>query len=149
MNKKTIYDLYDLGVRYIDIAGFGGTNFSEIEDNRRFDMEFSEFYCWGIPTAKILLDMQDKPDDLFLIASGGIKTAIDIVKALVLGADMTAMSGEVLSYLMHGGYEFAKEFLDSLIYKLKMIMVMLGARNISELKNVDYKIFGKLKEITE
>ena len=50
---------------------------------------------------------------------------------------------------MHGGYEFAKEFLDSLIYKLKMLMVMLGARNISELKNVNYKIFGKLKEITE
>ncbi len=149
MNKKTIYDLYNLGVRYIDIAGFGGTNFSEIEDNRRFDMEFSEFYCWGIPTAKILLDMQDKPDDLFLIASGGIKTSIDIVKALVIGADMTAMSGEVLSYLMHGGYEFAKEFLDSLIYKLKMLMVMLGAKNINELKNVDYKIFGKLKEITE
>ena len=62
---------------------------------------------------------------------------------------MTAMSGEVLSYLMHGGYEVAKEFLDSLIYKLKMLMVMLGAKNISELRNIDYKVFGKLKEITE
>ncbi len=147
MNKDTVKQLYDCGVRIIDIAGFGGTNFCEIEDNRRFDMEFSEFYCWGIPTAKILLDLQDKPDDLFIISSGGIKTSIDIVKSIVLGADMTAMSGEILSYLMHGGYEFAKEFMDSLIYKMKMLMVMLNARNIEELKKVDYKIFGKLKEI--
>lgn len=149
MSKKNVLDLYDLGVRYIDIAGHGGTNFCEIEDNRRFDMEFSEFYCWGIPTAKILIDLKDKPDDLFLIASGGIRTAVDIVKSIVLGADMTAMSGEVLSYLMHGGYEFAKEFMDSLIYKTKMMMVMLGAKNIQELKKIDYKVFGKLKEITE
>lgn len=149
MSRKNVMDLYDLGVRYIDIAGHGGTNFCEIEDNRRFDMEFSEFYCWGIPTAKILIDLQDKPDDLFLIASGGIRTAVDIVKSIVLGADMTAMSGEVLSYLMHGGYEFAKEFMDSLIYKTKMMMVMLGAKNIQELKKIDYKVFGKLKEITE
>ncbi|MDY6066037.1 MAG: type 2 isopentenyl-diphosphate Delta-isomerase [Finegoldia sp.] len=149
LRKEDAMKLYDIGIRNIDIAGHGGTNFTEIEDMRRFDMDFSEFYYWGIPTAKILLDLKERPDDMYLIASGGIRDAIDIIKAYILGADMVAMSGEILSFLIHGGYEFTKEYMKSLIYKLKMLMLILGCKNIEDLKKVDYKIFGRLKEITD
>lgn len=147
ISKEVAQRLYNKGVRYIDISGSGGTNFVEIENIRRFDMDFSDLYGWGIPTAKSIIECRTLPEDLHIIGSGGIKTGKDIVKAIILGSDLVGISGEILSYLMHGGYQGAKEYLENLIYKLKMIMLLLGKKNISQLKETDYKVFGKLKDI--
>lgn len=139
--------LYDIGVRYIDISGHGGTNFIEIENLRNMNIDLSELYSWGIPTALSLIKCRELPDDLNIIASGGIKNSKDIVKSLVLGADLVGISGELLSYLIHGGYDNAKNYLDGLTYKIKMIMLLMGKKNIEELKNSDYKIIGDLKDL--
>lgn len=147
ISKDVAQRLYDIGVRHIDVSGCGGTNFVEIENIRRFDMDFSDLYEWGIPTAKSIINCRTLPEDLQVIGSGGIKTGKDIVKAIIIGADLVGISGEILSYLMHGGYQGAKEYLETLIYKLKMIMLLLGKKNISELRNTDYKVTGRLKEI--
>ena len=130
ISKKTCEKLLNVGVKYIDISGFGGTNFIEIENLRRTDLDFTNI-----------------SKDFTLIGSGGIKTGEDIAKAIILGSDMTAIAGEVLRYLVHGGYKFAEDYLKSLIYQTKMIMLLLGVRNIEELKKAEYKIFGKLKDI--
>ena len=116
---------------------------------RRTDLDFTNIYGWGIPTAKCIIDCRKISKDFTLIGSGGIKTGEDIAKAIILGSDMTAIAGEVLRYLIHGGYKFAEDYLKSLIYQTKMIMLLLGVKNIEELKQVEYKIFGKLKEICE
>ena len=135
------------GIKYIDISGKGGTNFIEIEDLRDVETDFSELYDWGIPTAKAIIDVRSLSDEVFIIASGGIKTAMDIVKSIVIGADMAAMSGEVLKYLLHGGYVACEDFLKELNYKMKIIMCLLGVKNIEELKKVDYKVVGRLREL--
>lgn len=140
--------LYDKGVRIIDIAGAGGTNFIEIENIRRQDIDFSDIYDWGLPTALLLEEYQKLPCDLIVVASGGLKTAMDMVKAFAMGADLGALAGELLRFLMHGGYEYAREYLEAFIYKTKLLMLLCGARNISELKCVPYRITGKLKELT-
>ena len=145
ISKKTCEKLLNVGVKYIDISGFGGTNFIEIENLRRTDLDFTNIYGWGIPTAKCIIDCRNISKDFTLIGSGGIKTGEDIAKAIILGSDMTAIAGEVLRYLVHGGYKFAEDYLKSLIYQTKMIMLLLGVRNIEELKKAEYKIFGKLK----
>ena len=147
ISKKTCEKLLNVGVKYIDISGFGGTNFIEIENLRRTDLDFTNIYGWGIPTAKCIIDCRNISKDFTLIGSGGIKTGEDIAKAIILGSDMTAIAGEVLRYLVHGGYKFAENYLKSLIYQTKMIMLLLGVRNIEELKKAEYKIFGKLKDI--
>lgn len=149
ISKKTCEKLLSVGVKYIDVSGFGGTNFIEIEDLRRTDLDFTNIYSWGIPTAKCIIDCRKVSDDFTLIGSGGIKTGEDIVKAIVLGSDMVAIAGEILRYLIHGGYKFAEDYLKSLIYQTKMIMLLLGVKNIEELKKVEYKTFGKLKDICE
>ncbi len=142
--------LYDKGARYIDIAGHGGTNFVEIENNRRFDCDFEDFYPWGIPTAKILLDIKkDRKEDLFLISSGGLKSGQCIVKSFILGADYVGISGEILSYLLYGGYEQARDYVESLIAKTKIAMLLLGAKDLEDLKKIPYKVTGRLKELTE
>jgi len=139
--------LYDVGVRYIDVSGYGGTNFIEIENLRNPSMDFTELYSWGIPTAASIIQVRKLSDDLNIIASGGIRTSMDIIKSIVLGADIAGISGEILSYLVHGGLLNAKEYMDNTIYKLKVIMMLLGKKNLKELREVDYKLTGKLREI--
>lgn len=139
--------LYSVGVRYIDVSGHGGTNFIEIENLRNRSIDLTELYPWGIPTALSLIKCRELPKDLNLISSGGIRNSMDIIKSLVLGAKVAGISGELLAYLVHGGYDNAKEYLEALTYKIKMVMLLLGKKNIEELKTVDYKITGKLKEL--
>lgn len=139
--------LWDLGVRNIDIAGYGGTNFIEIENLRNHTIDLSEFYNWGIPTALSLIECGNIDKDLNLISSGGIRNSMDIVKSLILGASITGISGELLAYLIHGGYDNAEQYLRNLIYKTKVTMLLLGKKNLGELKDTEYRITGKLKEL--
>ncbi|MDD7305632.1 MAG: type 2 isopentenyl-diphosphate Delta-isomerase [Peptoniphilaceae bacterium] len=149
ISKEVAQTLIDQGLKYIDVAGMGGTSFIEIEDLRNLDTDFSDLYEWGIPTAKAIIDVRSLSDDIFIIGSGGIRTALDIAKAIAIGADMCAISGEVLSYLMRGGYDYTLDYLKDLNHKLKIVMGLLGVKNIEELKKVPYKLTGKLKELIE
>lgn len=150
MSQKTVKKLHDVGVKYVDISGFGGSNFFEIENLREPNADISDLFSWGIPTALSLIETKKLDyDDMHLIASGGIKTSVDIVKSLCIGADMTAISGEILSYIVRGGYEYTLRYIDGLMEKTKMLMMLNGAKNISELQKVDYKVTGKLRELLE
>lgn len=149
MSKEVGQKLLDVGVKYIDVAGKGGTNFIEIEDMRIFDKDYSEFYSWGIPTAKSILDVRSLSDDFFLISSGGIRNASDVCKSIIIGADMCAISGEVLSFLLRGDYDYALKYLKELQTKIKIFMALVGVKNIKELKSVPYKLTGRLKELVE
>lgn len=149
MSKEVGQKLLDIGVKYIDVAGKGGTNFIEIEDMRIFDKDYSEFYSWGIPTAKSILDVRSLSDDFFLIASGGIRNSSDVCKSLIIGADMCAISGEVLSFLLRGDYDYAIKYLKELNTKIKIFMALVGVKNIEELKKVPYKLTGRLKELVD
>jgi len=147
ISKKVAQKLYDIGVKYIDVSGAGGTNFIEIENMRYNSIDLSDIYSWGIPTALSIIECRQVSKELNLIASGGIRTSMDIVKALALGGDMVGISGEILSYLLHGGYENAKTYLETTLHKMKILMLLMGKRNIEELKNSDYRITGKLREL--
>ena len=147
ISKDVAERLYNLGVRNIDVAGYGGTNFIEIENLRNPITDLTDIYSWGIPTAVALINCRQLPDDLYLIASGGIRNSMDIVKSIVLGANLVGISGELLSYLVHGGYTNARSYLEDLIYKIKMLMLLLGKRDIEELKKTKYKTIGTLKDL--
>lgn len=148
MSPKTVKELYDIGVRYVDISGYGGTNFFEIENLRDPNSDISDLFSWGIPTALSLIEADRlKLKDLYIISAGGVKNSMDIVKSLAAGASMTAISGEILSYIVRGGYEYTLKYIEGLIEKTKMLMMLSGVKNIEELKKVDYKVTGKLKDL--
>lgn len=149
ISKEVGKILYDNGIRWIDISGSGGTNFIEIENMRYPEMDFTELYEWGIPTALSLLECRKLPNDLKLISSGGVRTSLDIVKSIVLGAEVVGIAGEILLFLLHGDYQAARDYLENTIYKLKVVMLLLGKSNIAELKQVDYRIKGELLELLE
>lgn len=148
MSQKTIEQIIECGVNIIDVSGVGGSNLVEIENLRNFERDFSDLYDWGIPTAKSILNARKASDDITIIASGGIKTAVDIVKAIIIGADYVGIGGELLKFLLHGGHEYAKNYLEELIFKTKVIMFLLGKKTIAELKTTPYKLTGKLKDIS-
>lgn len=148
MSKEVVKRLYDSGVRIVDVSGYGGTNFMEVENLRNPENDLSELYSWGIPTAMSVIGAKSLGlDDLQIISSGGVRNSLDIAKSIAIGADMVAISGEILSYLIHGGYEYTMQYLAGLIYKTKIVMTLTGSKNIEELKKTKYFITGRLKDL--
>jgi isopentenyl-diphosphate delta-isomerase len=78
-----------------------------------------------------------------------MRSADEVVKALCAGAQMTGISGPVLRQLLEGGYEGTEKYLQNIIYKSKVIMLLLGKKNIEELKTVPFRIKGELKELMD
>ena len=133
-SRESIERIYQSGVSIFDIGGQGGTNFVTIEDQRQ-GMFGSELDQWGIPTAVSLIEALSMDLPIKIIASGGIRSALDAAKALALGADMVGMAGSLLKILLnHGSQELERE-LTAWLYRLKAVFLMNGAANLEEIKN--------------
>lgn len=148
ISKDVAFKLMNTGIKYIDVSGKGGTNFIEIEDRRNTDKDFSEFYSWGIPTASSLIQCCSIDSDLKIICSGGITKAEEIVKSLCVGAKIVGISGAILKVLMTEGYEECEKFVADLLYKIKVYMLLLGAKDITKLRGTTYFLKGELKEVS-
>ncbi|WLR56532.1 type 2 isopentenyl-diphosphate Delta-isomerase [Mesobacillus subterraneus] len=141
ISAETAAKLFSSGIRYIDIGGFGGTNFAEIENKRRNRL-LTFFEAWGIPTAASIMETKSASPELSVIASGGIQTSLDIVKAIALGADGAAMAGYLLKILMENRTEDLINEIHILKEEMAVIMTALGVHTIEELKNVPLVISG-------
>jgi isopentenyl-diphosphate Delta-isomerase len=92
--------LASCGVQTIDVAGAGGTSWSQVEMHRAPD-EFTRelaatFVGWGIPTADSILNVKKAAPEMTIFASGGIKDGLDIAKCIALGATLGGMAGQFL-----------------------------------------------------
>lgn len=139
--------LHNVGVKYVDTGGKGGTNFIAIEDNRNKDLDYSFLKHWGIPTALSLLECRNVSRDLHIICSGGITKGEEIVKAITMGAFLTGISGLILRELMNKGYDGAKFCLEKLQHEMKVFMLLLGAENIEKLSKTNYLLKGELQQL--
>jgi isopentenyl-diphosphate delta-isomerase len=136
MSAKTFSQLTAIGVRYVDVAGKGGTNFSKIENNRRQET-LTSFDDWGQSTVESLLAA--KPfTNLQVIASGGIRQPMDVIKSLVLGAKMVGLSGYFLHLINQHTDDEAMTKINSFIDELKLIMLLLGKPTIVSLPTAEY-----------
>ncbi|MBL8050353.1 MAG: type 2 isopentenyl-diphosphate Delta-isomerase [Anaerolineales bacterium] len=100
ISERTAKLLNDCGVKAIDVAGAGGTSWSQVEMHRAPD-EFTRqlaatFVGWGIPTAESILNVKKATPDMTIFASGGIKDGLDIAKCIALGATLGGMAGNFL-----------------------------------------------------
>ncbi|GAB6181696.1 type 2 isopentenyl-diphosphate Delta-isomerase [Desulfotomaculum defluvii] len=140
MCRESIRRIAGVGVSYIDVGGSGGTNFMAIEEARcGKETEFS----WGIPTAISSLEgLSLEKKDLNLIASGGIRHALDIIKALAMGCPLVGMARPFLKVLVEGSYDQLNTYLADLISDIHRLMLMLGARTIKDLQRVPLIISG-------
>jgi isopentenyl-diphosphate delta-isomerase len=100
ISERSAKQLADCGVSAIDVAGAGGTSWSQVEMHRAPD-EFTRelaatFVGWGIPTAESILNVKRSAPNMTIFASGGIKDGLDIAKSIALGATLGGMAGQFL-----------------------------------------------------
>lgn len=138
IDARTVRSLFDAGVAAVDVAGAGGTSWSEVERHRlepqwRRDVA-GAFSDWGIPTARCLRAAREACPDAYLIASGGLRRLIDPVKALALGANLAGIAGPFLRAAAEG-YQSAHDLARSYAEVLRIAMFSLGTRNLTDLRN--------------
>jgi isopentenyl-diphosphate delta-isomerase len=141
ISREAAQQLASIGVKVIDIGGFGGTNFASIE-NRRRDLPFYSFNDWGIKTVPSLIEVTQEAG-IDVISSGGIQTPLDIMKSMVLGAKATGMAGFFLKQLHELGLEQLCVLVDSYHDQLKSMMCALGIENIMQTSRVPVVISGE------
>ncbi|HHX06919.1 MAG TPA: type 2 isopentenyl-diphosphate Delta-isomerase [Erysipelothrix sp.] len=137
MSAKTIQQLIDLNTKIIDVSGKGGTNFIEIE-SARHQHQYDYLSQWGQSTLESLLHAQPFLDQATIMASGGIRHPLDVVKSLVLGAKAVGVSKVFLTSIMNHGVNETIQMILQWQRDIKYLMALVGARNLKELKNVDY-----------
>lgn len=143
MSKETIKLLESLGVSYIDISGFGGTNFAQIENYRRKDFKLDDLEAIGQSTAISILEANEVRQTSHLIASGGIRRPIDMVKALALGADMVGLSSQFL-HMALDDVDTAIQTVENWKEELIKLYTILGAQKTADLHQVtDLVITGQ------
>ena len=136
ISERTAKLLADCGVSAIDVAGAGGTSWSQVEMHRAPD-EFTRqlaatFVGWGIPTADSILNVRKAVPSMTIFASGGIKDGLDIAKCIALGATLGGMAGQFLK-AASVSTEKAVEMMKLTRRQIEVTMFACGAKGIREL----------------
>lgn len=143
MDAKTIAYAQSLGIQTVDMSGRGGTSFAYIENSRGGNRNYLD--DWGQSTVQALLQAQDLRDQVELLASGGVRHPLDMVKCLVLGAKGVGLSRTVLELVERYPVDKVVDIVNGWKADLKLIMCALDCRTIEELKTVDYILHGRLQ----
>jgi len=130
-------NLVNAGIACIDIAGAGGTSWSEVEKYRNqqsFRVRISShFRDWGNPTALALEEVCAALPEVPVIASGGLRNGLDVAKSLVLGAGVAGMAGPFIKAAVVSSQAVA-DILTEINLELRIVMFAVGARNQKELQ---------------
>lgn len=142
ISRESLQLLYDAGIRVFDNSGQGGTNFIVIEDRRQgcFCRELDD---WGMPTAVSLAEIISMGLPIQVIASGGIRTALDAAKALAIGADAVGMAGPLLKVVLHQGTGALVEYMEQWLYRLKAAFLMTGSADLASIRRKPVIILEK------
>lgn len=139
MNEETIKLAINLNLAAVDVSGMGGTNFARIENGRREDKS-TYLENIGYTTAESLEFAAPYRDKIDIIASGGIRNPLDVVKCLALGAKAVGVSKTFLEILVNDGKEALIDEIEKWKKELKFLMILMNAKNIDEL-------YGKIRKI--
>lgn len=137
--------LRGVGVEAVDVGGKGGTNFALIEAERRGATLSEELRGWGIPTVAALIEVRDI-GGLDTLASGGIRSPGDVVKALALGASACGIARPALQAAREGGAAAVARTLRAWIDEMRLLFCLQGARDIDALKRRPVIITGRTGE---
>ena len=139
--------LRNCGIAAIDVGGAGGTSMSAMEEVRSTERGDEDtraigqlYRAWGIPTPISLVEAS--ASTLPLIATGGVRSGLDVARALALGASLVGMAFPFLKAASES-FEAVCELLERLILELKVAMQLSGAATISEMRQVDVVVTGE------
>ena len=136
----------------IDVGGAGGTSFSLVEYFRSFRRRekmssrvAETFSTWGIPTAISICEVRQVSATLPLIATGGLRNGIDVIKALALGADMAGIALPFLKEVYFNGLKGVLEYVKILKREIKIAMYLTDTYKIKDLRKIPLVFSPKFK----
>jgi len=139
-SEDNVRALANAGISAIDVAGSGGTSWSEVEYYRAptsFHARVAaSFADWGIPTSDAIRYASKGAPDLPIFASGGLRDGIDIAKCIALGARLGGMAGPFLK-AADESIEQANQFTREVIAQLRIAMMCSGVQTLAELQTVE------------
>ena len=131
--------LANAGVAAIDVAGAGGTSWSQVEMYRaRTEVQrriAAAFADWGIPTADSIRYVREAAPGLPVFASGGLKTGVDGAKCIALGATLFGMAGPLLKAAAQSAQDVLDE-VEIILGQLRAAMLCVGAGDLAALGRV-------------
>lgn len=148
LSKEAVLALYNCGVRWVDVSGQGGTNFIAIEEARS-GREASALTEWGIPTAVTLVEVLSAGVPMGVLASGGIRSGLDLAKTLVLGARAGGVAGYFLRILLQQSPSALQEEIERWRRELETVMLLIGARTVEDMRRCPVIIGGRVREWLE
>jgi isopentenyl-diphosphate delta-isomerase len=135
--EDTARQLVEAGVAAIDVAGAGGTSWSQVEMHRaQTEVQrriAATFVDWGIPTAEAIVAVKRAAPQLPIIASGGLRNGLDAAKCIALGATMAGMAGPFLK----AATQSLEAVLDQITItetELRISMFGIGATSVEALQ---------------
>jgi len=138
ISAQTAQQLASAGVAAIDVAGAGGTSWSQVEMYRIHDEVAANvaatFRQWGIPTAESIRQVKQALPEIPIFASGGLRDGLDIAKCIALGAVMGGMAGPFLKSAVES-LDAVNRIILQLKREIQVCMFAVGATNLSQLNN--------------
>ena len=137
MSEQAARQLASAGVAAIDVAGAGGTSWSQVEMHRaKTDSQkrvAAAFMDWGIPTADAIQNVRRAAPRLPVIASGGLRDGVEMAKCLALGAGLCGMAGPFLKAAAVST-EAVTEAIAEVAREIRIAMFAAGAGRIEQLQ---------------
>ena len=141
ISPGTAARLLDAGVAGIDAAAAGGTSWARVEGKRsgddRREALAETFAGWGQPTAEAVRELRERFPSMPLIASGGVRTGVDIARALALGADLCGLALPFLKAATESR-EAVDELIATLVDGLRIAMFATGSTTPAGLRRAVY-----------
>jgi isopentenyl-diphosphate delta-isomerase len=139
-SERNVRDLVSAGVAAVDVAGAGGTSWSEVEYHRAptaFHAQVAAAFAdWGIPTVDAIRYARIAAPSYPIFASGGLRDGIDVAKCVALGATLGGLASPFLKAADHS-VDAALEFTRVLIAQIRIAMLCSGASSLSDLRSVE------------
>ncbi|MCG7345213.1 type 2 isopentenyl-diphosphate Delta-isomerase [Sporosarcina sp. ACRSL] len=140
IDGDTAKKLCDIGITFIDVAGAGGTSWSQVEKYRSTDpvkqAAAETFSVWGIPTVDCVVSVREKIGEQSIVASGGMSTGLDAAKTIALGADIVGFGRSILKEATQSP-EDVMRVMETKELELRMAMFGVGASTLAELQASD------------
>ncbi len=137
-SEKAAKMLAEAGIAAIDVAGAGGTSWSQVEMHRAQDESQSRlaaaFINWGIPTAESILNVRRAAPGLPIFASGGLRSGVEIAKSIALGAHLGGMAGPFLKAAVRS-LEDTLQSIAEIRNEIKVCMFAAGVPDLESLRN--------------
>lgn len=163
ISAEVAQSLVAVGVRYIDVAGAGGTSWPLVESFRSGktigalvesfwvgeDVEAKALALalreWGIPTAPAIVEAHNAVGaDTCIIGSGGVRSGLDVAKCLALGAEIAGFAFPALKAYLEGGQTGVAALINRWAVELKAAMLLTGSKVISDIQGCQRVYLGEL-----